>query len=63
MAPQPGMPRNPAPMPPGYGMTQEQALQYQTYIQQQQQQHQQQQAAAGQYPMPPQGRMAPHPQH
>jgi pheromone receptor transcription factor len=50
---QPRMPGN-AGMPPAY-MTPEQALHYQTYLQQQQQ-------ATNQYPMPPQGGMPRHPQ-
>ncbi|KAF2839839.1 SRF-TF-domain-containing protein [Patellaria atrata CBS 101060] len=59
-----GMPPNAA-MPQQYGgmgagmgnagMTPEQALHYQTYLQQQQQQ------ASNQYPMPPQGNYKPHP--
>lgn len=52
---QPRMPPQPG-MPTAY-MTPDQHLQYQQYLQQQQQQ------AAGQYPMPPQGRMPTHPQH
>lgn len=55
-----GMPRAPPTtgMPPPYGMTPEQAMHYQ-YLQQQQHQ----QPPQSQYPMPPQTRMAQHPQH
>lgn len=55
VAGRPGMPAAGMPQQP-YGMTHEQAMQYQSYLQQQQQ-------AAGSYPMPPQGRMPGHPQH
>jgi pheromone receptor transcription factor len=53
--PRPGIPQQPG-MAPNY-MTPEQAMQYQTYLQQQQQ------PAAPGYPLPPGPRMPTHPQH